>query len=412
MAAQTVFDRIDRFNRDREPNLLKLKYKAMQQDAFGFLRGTCHLFYEDLSKDLAETSWFNKAPRVWMCGDLHIENFGSYKSDRRCTYFDLNDFDEAVLAPCTWEIARFLTSVIVATQTVKSTEANSIELCDCFLTAYTQALVEGKPYWMGQDLAEGMVADLLARKSAYRRKDLLEERTVVVNGNRSIKLDGKRTLPVSAEQRAKVTAFIQDFAQQQSQPEFFKLLDMAQRIAGTGSLGIERYVLLVEGKGSPDRNYLLDLKEARSSCVQPYLKSLFNSPLKSLQPQWQNEAERIVALQQRIQAVATAFLHAVKIGDKSYVLREWQSTQSPTDHLKLEKWDSKLNEIEVLMRSIGQVVAWGQLRSSGRQGSSIADDLIDFAKKQKWQTEVLKYSIDYSQQVQKDWQKFREGKTK
>jgi len=61
------------------------------------------------------------------------------------------------------------------------------------------------------------------------------------------------------------------------------------------------------------------------------------------------------------------------------------------------------------MRSIGQVVAWGQLRSAGRQGSSIADDLIDFAKKQEWQTEVLKYSIGYSQQVQKDWQKFRES---
>ncbi|MFM6271696.1 MAG: DUF2252 family protein, partial [Dolichospermum sp.] len=75
-------------------------------DPFYFFRGTCHLFYEDLS----ENSGMNLAPLTWICGDLHLENFGSYKGNNRLVYFDINDFDEAVIAPCTWEIVRFITS--------------------------------------------------------------------------------------------------------------------------------------------------------------------------------------------------------------------------------------------------------------------------------------------------------------
>ena len=60
--------------------------------------------------------------------------------------------------------------------------------------------------------------------------------------------------------------------QQQPNPGFFHPLDAARRIAGTGSLGIARYVILVEGHGSPNLNYLLDLKAAIPSSLQPYLK--------------------------------------------------------------------------------------------------------------------------------------------
>ena len=189
------------------------------------------------------------------------------------------------------------------------------------------------------------------------------------------------------------------FALQQPNPKFFKLLDVAQRIAGKGSLGIERYVLLVEGKGSPDGNYLLDLKRALPSSLATYAVWA--------QPKWESEGDRIVSIQKRLQAIPIAFLHSVTIGKDSFVLRELQSTQSPTDHLKIEKWDDKLQKSEQLMLSLGQVVAWSHLRSSARQGSAIVDQLIDFASKSKWKTEVMEYAKTYSQQVKQDWKEFR-----
>ena len=68
----------------------------MASDPFYFFRGTAHLFYEDLVNTEAALPG---QPLTWVCGDLHIENFGSYKGDNRLVYFDINDFDEANLAP-------------------------------------------------------------------------------------------------------------------------------------------------------------------------------------------------------------------------------------------------------------------------------------------------------------------------
>ena len=401
MANRNIRDRIQRFNlsQPRDPELLKDKYAAMRADKenpFVFFRATCHLFYEDLPIK----SWLKKAPLVWICGDLHVENFGNYKADNRHVYFDVNDFDEAVLAPCTWEIVRLLTSIFVASETFAVKPAVAESLCQQFLNAYTQAIAEGKAYWMGADMAPSVIEAMLCRKTHVQRKELLDERTVLDKDKqrRSLKIDNKKAKSISAQQRKKVTEFIESFAAQQPNPQFFKLLDVAQRIAGKGSLGIERYVLLVEGKGSPDGNYLLDLKKSLPSSLNPYV--IWE------QPKWQSEADRIVSIQKRSQAITTAFLHAVTIDGDSFVLRELQSTQSPTDHLKIEKWDDKLSKSEQLMRSLGQIVAWSHLRTSGRQGSAIAEQLIDFASKTKWKTELMEYAKVYSQQVHRDWQEF------
>src|SRR5471030_1795892 len=98
----TIYERIQKFNAPLLPNVVKLKYEAMAENVFRFYRGTCHLFYEDLSQ-------MNQLPPshlTWLCGDLHLENFGSYKADNKLVYFDLNDFDESILAPANWELAR------------------------------------------------------------------------------------------------------------------------------------------------------------------------------------------------------------------------------------------------------------------------------------------------------------------
>ncbi|TYQ24677.1 DUF2252 domain-containing protein [Pseudanabaena sp. UWO311] len=401
MANRNIRDRIYQFNlsQPRDPDLLKAKYQYMREEKenpFIFFRSTCHLFYEDLPIK----SWFKKAPLVWICGDLHVENFGNYKADNRHVYFDINDFDEAMLAPCTWEIARLLTSIFVSTETYSVGLQVAEKLCKKFLNSYLQTISDEKAYWMGEDMAPPVIEDLLARKNQVKRRELLEERTVLdqEKQRRSLKIDFKKAQPITDQQRQKLESWIEDFAAQQPNPKFFKLLDVAQRIAGKGSLGIERYVLLVEGKGSPDGNYLLDLKRALPSSLA--VRNVW------AQPTWKSESDRIVSIQKRLQAIPIAFLHSVTIGKDSFVLRELQSTQSPTDHLKIEKWDDKLEKSEQLMLALGEVVAWSHLRSSAIQGSATIDQLIDFAGKSKWKTEVMEYAKAYSQRVHQDWKDF------
>ena len=386
-----VTAQIERFNAGRDPERLALKYRALRSNAYSFLRGTCHLFWAEVPASF----WSSAVPLAWTCGDLHLENFGCYKSDDRQVYFDMNDFDEAALAPCSWDLIRCLSSILVGARSMSVKRPVALALCHTFLDGYVAALANGKARWVERETAEGMVKRLLDSLHSRLRPQFLDSRTERKGKQRLIRLDGKKALPVSEKQRNKVTAFMESFAAAQPNPQFYKVLDVARRIAGTGSLGVERYIILVEGKGSPDRNYLLDLKQALPSSLTPHLTIK--------QPRWQTEAHRVVALQQRMQAVPMAFLHPVVIGKKAYVLRGLQPSE---DRVVLNGAPKEPRLLEGVIQTMGELVAWGQLRSSGRDNSAICDTLIDFAQREKWKQSLLEVAESCAAQAEKDWRSY------
>ncbi|WP_233805972.1 DUF2252 domain-containing protein [Paraburkholderia sp. HP33-1] len=382
------------FNAGRDPERLAMKYKAMRGSPFVFLRGTCHLFYERLPR----AKVLDDAPHVWICGDMHLENFGSYKGDNRLVYFDNNDFDEACLAPVPYELVRLLTSVLVGAADLKLSRAEALALCHTALDAYSAALAFGKSRWIEAETATGMVRDLFDALGSRTRAAHLDRRTVLKGKTRMLKVDGKKALPVSDQQRAAVAQFMQRFAATEPNPEFYRTLDVARRIAGTGSLGVDRYVILVEGKGSPDGNYLIDLKEALPSSVSVHVKAA--------QPKWQTEAQRVVEVQRRNQAVSQAFLHAVEFDERSYVLRGLQPSE---DRVALADWNGKLPRLEEIINSMAELSAWAHLRSGGRQKSAIADDLIAFGNRRDWQLPLIDLATQCEAQVAADWKAYCEA---
>ena len=382
-----VVRQIRSFNAGRDPERLQLKYRTMRGSPFAFLRGTCHLFYDRLPRG----GVFKSAPLVWVCGDLHLENFGSYKGDNRLVYFDVNDFDESALAPASWDLVRFLTSLLIGAEGLRIGNPKARTLCQNFLDAYGSALALGKAYWVERETAQGLVRELLDGLRDRQRAGFLGSRTTVKGKKRLLRVDGKKALPASALQRAAITDFMREFAKGQPNPDFFRVLDVARRIAGTGSLGVDRYAILIEGKGSPNGNYLLDLKQALPSSLAPHLKVA--------QPKWQNEAQRVVALQRRIQAVSVAFLQPVFVGEGPYVLRGLQPAE---DRITLDRSGRTMAELEQVIVAMGRIVAWAQLRSAGREGSAIADEMIDFGRRKKWKKLLLDASHDCAAQVRKD----------
>lgn len=387
----SLINRIQTFNQGREQERLGMKYTAMRQSAFAFLRGTCHLFYEDWPSD----NQINNTPLSWLCGDMHLENFGSFKGDNRLTYFDLNDFDEAALAPASWDLTRLLTSILVAAQTLKIPQSDAIDLCRLLLKSYSTALKEGKAKWLERDTAEGMIHELLNPLYTRNRTKFLASRTKLKKGNRVIKIDGLKALAITDKERAEIFDFLKKFAKTQKNPKFYKPLDAARRVAGTGSLGVARYAVLVEGRGSPDGNFLLDLKEELPSALKPYLKHP--------QPKWQSEAQRVVNVQQWVQAVSPAFLTATKFNGKSMVLKDLQPA---ADRLDLASWNGKLKRLKTVISSMGQLLAWGALRNGGRMGAASIEELMAFGGKEDWKEPLIDYAIQYAHQVQLDWQEF------
>ncbi|WP_209022522.1 DUF2252 domain-containing protein [Rhodocyclus gracilis] len=400
-ASLDVVAEIVRQNAGRDPTLRALKYSKMAQSPFVFLRGACHLFYDALP-DLA---LFRDVPLAWSCGDLHFENFGSYKADNRLVYFDINDYDEAALAPATWDMLRLLTSLQCGADALKATRAEALAVSRSCLAAYRAALIDGKPMWVERETSGGLVKALLDALQSRTRVSFLDKRTILKGHQRRLKIDDSKLLPASPEQTARVTEFMDRFAATQPVPEFFAVHDVARRIAGTGSLGVERYVILVAGKGSPDGNYLLDLKEAKPSALRPALVRRGIA-----QPSWPDEASRVVGVQRRMQAATHAFLQPVQLAGVPFLLKGLQSAE---DRVAIADWGHKLDRLKEVAITMGHLLAWDQLRASGHSGAATADDLLAFAQPTDWQEELLDAASKMAALTCRQWEVFaaaaREG---
>ncbi len=395
--SSNIIEAIFSNNAGRDPERLAMKYAKMAQSPFIFLRGSCHLFYDALP----DSPLFRDTPLAWCCGDLHFENFGSYKGDNRLVYFDINDYDEAALAPVTWDMIRLLTSIQCGADALNATHAEALAVSQSCLDAYRSALINGKPLWVERETSGGLVNALLTTLQGRERSAFLDKRTIRKGHRRSLILDGVKALPASDAQKKIVTGFMDDFASRQPSPKFFEVLDIGRRIAGTGSLGVERFVVLVEGKGSPDGNYLLDIKEAKPSALAPHLARLGIK-----QPTWPDEASRVVSVQNRMQAVDHAFLQAVKLAGLPCILRGLQPSE---DRVAIGEWGKKLDRLKEVVSTMGRILAWDQLRASGRSGAASADELIAFAQRNDWMKEMLDVATEMTLTTQQQWKIFTEA---
>jgi uncharacterized protein (DUF2252 family) len=393
---QTISERITKFNSDRLPAYTTLKYQVMSQNAFRFFRGTCHLFYEDLSKENPLPQY----PLTWICGDLHLENFGSYKGDNRLVYFDLNDFDEALLAPATWELARIITSILVGFDALGIRPSEAIRMSKLFLSTYSSMLAKGKSKYIEPQTAKGIVKLFLEKVEERKLKILLKQRTIKTGNRISFLLDNKRVFKLDTSLKKELISFIRIWLRKNHKNRY-TVLDAGFRIAGTGSIGVKRYVFLLRNTNNPKKFLLVDMKQATRSSVQPFTDVQ--------QPTWENDAERIVAIQQRMQNVSPALLNAAIFKDDCYVIKEMQPTADKIDFLLIK---DKYKYILRVIEDMALLTASAQLRSSGREGSAIADDLIAFGKDVHWQQSLIGYASAYAKQVKKDFSNYSKDFTK
>jgi len=379
------------YNAGRDPERLALKFAKMRRSPFLFLRGSAHLFHARLKRGM-----FKSAPLAWCCGDMHLENFGSYHGSNGLAYFDINDFDEAALAPASADLLHLLTSLWLAAEEMGLKSDDAGELVRAMQGAYADALASGKAYWLQRETADGPVRLLLDQVALRPQANLLARRSVGQGKRRRLRVDGRYALPASEEQSERVRAFLAEFASAAQESRFYEVLDVARRVAGTGSLGLDRYAVLVRGAGGPAGAQLLDLK--------PALASTLAAASGVKQPRFKTEAERQVAVQQRMQAVGMGLVHAVRWVGQPYVLRALQPSEDRLDLSALAR--QRGDGLRHSLVTMGRLVAWAQLRSAGRQGSDNADELIDFGQRGcgpgKWRDRLLQASCVAARQVRED----------
>jgi len=391
----TVYQRITEFNKGRQPEILQRKYKAMASNVFVFYRGTCHLFYEDLSK----AAPLPASPATWICGDLHLENFGSFKGDDQQEYFDLNDFDEAMLGPALWEVVRMVASIFVGSDSMGLTRAEAEQTVRLFLDTYSGVLAKGKALSIDPRTASGVVCDFLSAVKKRKQKELLKRLAAPKKGKFTKLLVNERHLQLEDALKKELLAYIGVLVGKgEVLNPSYKVLDGVFRLAGTGSLGVKRYLFLLKRTDAKNKYLFLDMKQALPSSLKPYIGIK--------QPVFKSEAERVIAIQQRMQNVAPALLSSAIFKNEPFVLKQMQPI---ADKINFDALNHDLDAIEKVVTDMAALTASAQLRSSGRQGSAIADNLIAFGARKQWHKPVFDYARQYAAQVKIDYNEFVAG---
>jgi len=245
----------------------------MTPSPLALLRGSAPLFYEVLEKHPALAE--GPPGEGWLVGDCHLENFGAFRTGvlhagarkgaraeaSDAIVFDLNDFDDAFVGSWRLDVLRVLTSLVLGGRELGTDGRRTLELADALLRAYCDAAFHQKK----TPPAPHAVTALIEKVRERSRKQLLDARTVLSGGTRRLVRGARyQSLPKKLHEKA-ARAFAKYVKRlpeaERATPEAFDVIDMAFRVAGTGSLGCLRIAVLVRGKGGPDGAWLFDMKE-------------------------------------------------------------------------------------------------------------------------------------------------------
>ena len=123
------------------PHHLKLKHAAMAGAAFPFLRATFYRWvglWREACPELAA------APKLLAVGDLHVENFGTWRDAEGRLAWGINDFDEAFPMPYTIDLVRLAASALLAIRE-RRLAISADEACDAVLAGYRAAIRRDQP---------------------------------------------------------------------------------------------------------------------------------------------------------------------------------------------------------------------------------------------------------------------------
>ena len=303
-----------------DPVAFRSKFRSMARDPFAFLRGSACLYYADLGDGGAfagaDDRWtkINGARRIWIQGDLHAENFGTYLDAGGRLVFDVNDFDEAYLGHWTWDVMRFCASLaLLCWQKALPDEAID-QLLDRYLRAYlgwVQHYVEAEDdteWALTLDTATGAVLDTLHRARLRTRVQLLDSITVVDAYRRRFSdMDGTRRLP--DHEAEAVRAAFGDYLgtvpdRKKEGVVMFDVLDVIGRSGfGIGSAGLPAFNVLIEGFSQAlDNDVVLNVKQGNVAAPSRVVRD------SEVAGYFEHHGHRTAISQRALQAHADRFL--------------------------------------------------------------------------------------------------------
>lgn len=415
-AERDVIAHLREQNATRVPELVPLRMQRMLASPFAFYRGTAGLMALDLGRDP------HSGILVASCGDAHISNFGFYASPERQLVFDLNDFDEAAVAPWEWDLKRLVTSVVVGGREAGYAERDIEGVARRAIASYVSVLrrmvrlspsdryflhlnVQSARRQMSRD-GRRVLRDALAaaeRRTSARAIRRTTERDAdgkvrfVENPPTMVRFRLDEAEHVAGAERAESVHAL--FAQYRDTVSIdidtvlaqYEPTDLARRVVGVGSVGTRCYLQLLQG--ADEDALLLQVKEAGESVLSKYGR--IPQPARITQGiAAHGEGYRVVGLQRVLQAVSDPFLGHFAANGRAFYVRQFHDMKGSVelDDLALDAFsDYAVACAGLLGRAHAQSPTAGQVL--GYVGSSDAAS-----------DAVVTWSISYADQSLRDFE--------
>jgi uncharacterized protein (DUF2252 family) len=359
----------------QDPAAFRRKFRKMAASPFAFYRGSAALFYADMTGAYADDGFLDeRTSRVWIHGDLHAENFGTYMNSSGQLVFNVNDFDEAYVGPFSWDLKRFAASVALIGYAKALSDDVITSLVTAFARSYLtelRAIAAGGDDAIGSitlDNADGVLRRVLQQARLNTRVDLLAAQTTIDDFERRFSLgDGVYEIDdaVGTPVREAFDRYLTTLPAKR--PVATNIKDIVLRKGvGIGSAGLPSYNLLLEGHTQAlENDVIIYMKQAQVPAVARWIDD------ERVRGYFRHQGHRTAESQRALQAHADPWLGYTELNGVGQLVAEVSPYAADLD------W-SDVNEPEELsgvVADLGRAVA--RMHSVADDESS--HDLVDFS---------------------------------
>ncbi|POM22182.1 hypothetical protein BTM25_55940 [Actinomadura rubteroloni] len=345
---------------DRAPAEFRRRFRRMASDPFAFYRGSACLFYADMALD--EDPWADeRTSRVWIQGDLHAQNFGTYMNDDGVFVFDVNDFDEAYVGHFTWDVKRLAASVALLAWGKALSDADIRRLIETYVRAYVDQVRhfaehgDDDAFALTLDTADGYVRDVLVAALSSTRIALLDRLTrVESDGRRFREHPGHRRLDDA--ERARVEAAYRAYLDTIPADKRFRELTYAVKDIvgssgfGIGSAGLSAYTILVEGHSQAlENDVILSMKQGNVAAPSRIVDDAH------IRAYFRHHGHRTAVSRRALQANTDPWLGYTELDGVGYVVQELSPYEADLDWSALTEPDEMVPVLDDLGRATAKI---------------------------------------------------------
>ncbi len=395
-----------------DPRGFRTKFRKMAADPFAFYRGSACLFFADM--DGLDDRWSDdRTSRVWIHGDLHAENFGTYMNAEGLLVFDVNDFDEAYLGHFSWDLRRFVASLALMCWQKALPEEDLRSLAAVYLRAYVDQVRrycetddDVGDFALRLDNTEGLVHTVLQAARASTRIGLLESMTDVSDHERRF-VDDATARHLNASERSMVLAAFDRYLEtipesKRSRREvYYDVKDVVASTGfGIGSAGLPAYNVLIEGFDQAlENDIVLSMKQGNRPAASRVVKD------QRVRDFFEHDGHRTVVSQRALQAHTDQFLGWTTIDGTGFVVSELSPYEADLDWSDITEPD----EMAPLLEDLGRATA--KVHCASDEDSD--EELVEFQTEEaivaaigdqedEFVEDIVEFAVAYAETTRRD----------